>query len=265
LNVKKPERIVIVGSGNVAEALCRAISAIGRGRLVQLFARNPERGQALAALAGCPWTSDPQALAEADLYLLAVSDRAIGELSRQLPFGDGIVAHTAGSVEIGELPPTLRRGVFYPLQTFTAGREVDFRAIPLFIEAENEGDYATLTALAEELSDSVYRADSLFRQKMHVGAVFVANFVNDLYAAGEQWMQACGMDFAVLKPLIAETTRKILAGGSPLEAQTGPAVRLDWPTIEKHRELLEEEPALKTIYDLLTEHIIEMNEAHGKF
>lgn len=257
-------RIVIVGSGNVAEALCRAIPAAG-GEVAQVFVRNPERGPALASLAGCGWESDPRKLAAADLYLLAVSDRAIREVSDTLDFGGGLVAHTSGSADLTELSSNInRRGVFYPLQTFTAGRAVDFGEIPLFIEAEQEADYPVLEELARALSGSVTRSDSLLRRKMHVGAVFVCNFVNDLYAAGEQWMRANGMDFAVLKALIAETTRKMLDGGSPLNGQTGPAVREDWPTIEKHLELLENYPDLKNIYEVLTEHIIAMKKTHGK-
>ena len=262
--MKKPERIVIVGSGNVAEALCRAIPGTG-SPVVQVFARNPERGKALARMAGSNWEDRPGNLAPADIYLLAVSDKAIPEVSEQLDFGSGLVAHTSGSCDLAELSSRIRRrGVFYPLQTFTSGREIDFREIPLFIEAEQEEDYSRLEALASALSDSVYRSDSSLRRKMHVAAVFVCNFVNDLYVVGEQWMQANGMDFRVLKPLIAETTRKMLASPSPRAVQTGPAVREDWPTVEKHLQILEEYPDLKNIYEVLTGHIIQMKKTDGK-
>jgi len=262
--MNKPGRIAIVGSGHVAEALCRAIPVTGY-EIVQVFARNAERGTALAGLAGCPWENRRDRLADADIYLLAVSDKAIPQVSRELDFKDGVVAHTSGSCDLSELPFEIgHRGVFYPLQTFSAGREVDFRKIPLFIEAETEEDYATLNALASVLSDSVYRSDSLLRRKMHVAAVFVCNFVNDLYAVGEQWMRINGMDFEILKPLISETTRKMLDSPSPLLVQTGPAVREDWPTLEKHLQLLENYPDLKTIYQVLTEHIIQTKRADGK-
>lgn len=261
-----PSRIVIAGSGNVAEALVRAFDGVEGYAVVQVFARNPERGQLLADAAGCSWENRPEKLAEADIYLLAVSDKAIPELSAALDFGGALVAHTSGSCGLTDLSPDIaRRGVFYPLQTFTAGRAVDFREIPLFIEAAHADDYTALERLAKALSDRVYRSDSLLRRKMHVAAVFVCNFVNDLYAVGEQWMQANGMDFDVLKPLIAETTRKMLAAPSPLAVQTGPAVREDWPTIEKHLQLLENQPNLKHIYEVLTEHIVQMKKADGKF
>ena len=132
------KRVVIVGSGNVAEALARALPASGV-ELCQLFARNPERGPRVAALGGTTWTDDPRRLAAADLYLVAVSDRAVGEVAASLPVPAGaVVAHTAGSVPLDALGRFAHRAVLYPLQTFTAGRAVDFARVPLFIEASDE-------------------------------------------------------------------------------------------------------------------------------
>jgi predicted short-subunit dehydrogenase-like oxidoreductase (DUF2520 family) len=259
------QRIVILGSGRVAEALCRALPEAGQ-EVVQLFARNSARGKALAALAECPWESRPDKLAEADLYLMAVSDRAIPELSASLDFRRGVVAHTCGSGAPEELSARIeRRGVFYPLQTFSEGRPVDFREVPIFLEAEHEADYALLERVAASLSGSVHRSDARLRQNIHVAAVFVCNFVNDLYAAGEVWMRINNLDFNLLKPLIAETTRKMLVAPSPLAVQTGPAVREDGPTIEKHLQLLEKHEDLKKIYEVLTAHIIQMKKSDGKF
>lgn len=68
---------MIVGSGNLAEALAQAVARSGL-QLVQLFARNAARGEAVAALAGTQWTADPARLADADIYLISVSDKAVG-------------------------------------------------------------------------------------------------------------------------------------------------------------------------------------------
>ena len=131
------ERVVIVGSGNLAEALAQAVARSGL-QLVQLFARNAARGEAVAALAGTQWTADPARLADADIYLISVSDKAVGEVAAALPLPAGaVVAHTAGSVPLDALPAHARRAVFYPLQTFTKGRSVDFSQIPLFLETDD--------------------------------------------------------------------------------------------------------------------------------
>ena len=153
------KQIAIIGSGNLAEALARAVAAADGLHLVQLFARNAARGGEVAALARTEWTDDPRRLARADLYLIAVSDRAVGEVAARLPIPDGAaVAHTAGSVPLAALPERFaRRGVFYPMQTFTRGREVDFGEIPVFIEASSPALCDELEAFARRLSRTVIR------------------------------------------------------------------------------------------------------------
>lgn len=137
------KRICLIGSGNVAEAFAVALGGLhpaGRFRLGQIYARNRARGAKLARMAGCDHTDDPAQLVPADIYLISVSDTQIGAVAENLDFGNAIVAHTAGSVSLNVLPDRLsHRGVFYPLQTFTAGRRIDFRQVPLLIEGEHSG------------------------------------------------------------------------------------------------------------------------------
>lgn len=251
------KRVVIVGSGNVAEALARALPASG-AELCQVFARNRERGPRVAALGGTTWTADPDRLAEADLYLFAVSDRAVGEVAASLRLPDGAVAaHTAGSVPLDALEAFPRRAVIYPLQTFTAGRAVDFARVPLFLEASDKGTYQAVERFARRLSSQLYPADSKRRGILHLAGVLACNFVNALYAAGERTLAREGLPFEALRPLIAETAAKALAAPSPAAVQTGPAVRGDLPTLERHRALLAEEPLLLEIYNLMSRYIWE--------
>lgn len=251
------KRVVIVGSGNVAEALARALPASG-AELCQVFARNRERGPRVAALGGTTWTADPDRLAEADLYLIAVSDRAVGEVAASLRLPDGAVAaHTAGSVPLDALEAFPRRAVIYPLQTFTAGRAVDFARVPLFLEASDKGTYQAVERFARRLSSQLYPADSKRRGILHLAGVLACNFVNALYASGERTLAREGLPFEALRPLIAETAAKALAAPSPAAVQTGPAVRGDLPTLERHRALLAEEPLLLEIYNLMSRYIWE--------
>ena len=165
------KRVVIIGSGNVAEALAKAIGA-SRYELVQIYARNRERGQAIARAVRCACADDPKRIAEADVYLMAVSDRAVPKLSESFDFGDAVVAHTAGSVALGELAPRIRnKGVFYPLQTFTAGRSLELSDVPLFIEGNNDFTVDALAGLAGALSTRVRIADSRQRMQLHRAAV----------------------------------------------------------------------------------------------
>lgn len=251
------KRTVIIGSGNLAEALARAIDRSSL-QLVQIFSRNARRAEEVARLSHTAAESDPARLADADIYIIAVSDRAIAEVAASLPLPpSAVVAHTSGSTPLEALPDHMRRAVFYPLQTYTKGREVDFGKIPIFIEAESEELRNTLRDYALHLSDKVIFADSATRGELHLAAVMVCNFTNQMYALGEEIAARSGLGFEVLKPLIEETTAKALAAASPRDVQTGPAVRGDLATQQRHCKLLEQEPLTLNIYKLISQSIWE--------
>ena len=194
----------------------------------------------------------------AGLSRTALSARAVGEVaaSLRLPAG-AVAAHTAGGVPLDALEAFPRRAVIYPLQTFTAGRAVDFARVPLFLEASDKGTYQAVERFARRLSSQLYPADSKRRGILHLAGVLACNFVNALYAAGERTLAREGLPFEALRPLIAETAAKALAAPSPAAVQTGPAVRGDLPTLERHRALLAEEPLLLEIYNLMSRYIWE--------
>lgn len=251
------KRVVIIGSGNVADALVRALSKTGNPP-VQVFARNKSKAAKVAAICGCPYTDDAQELAPADVYIIAVADRAVKQVAAALPFGDGVVAHTAGSMGLDVFPAKVRnRAVFYPLQTFTCGREIDMREVPILVEANNPHSLEAVRAVANELSDRVQTVDSDRRMLIHAAAVFANNFTNYMYTVGEELVRKAGQDFSILKPLILETARKALDARSPREVQTGPAIRNDFETRSRHTELLAQTPYLQNIYVNISKNIWE--------
>ena len=252
-------RVVVVGSGNVAEALAKSLARREGVELCQIFARNEERGRAVAALGATSWRGDVESLAEADIYIIAVSDRAVAEVSRSLRFApDAIVVHTAGSVAMTALDGCDgRRGILYAFQSFTAGREVSFDELPIFIEAESEAVAERLQTFAERLSSRVYYADSALRRRIHLAGVFVNNFVNHLYAIGRDVVTEAGLPYEVLHPLMEETLRKATAVADPCSVQTGPAVRGDVAVCDMHRAMLAATPKREDIYKDLTESIWE--------
>ncbi len=252
------EKAVIIGSGNLAEALAKALAASGL-QLMQIFGRNSARAKAVAEAARTKWTSDPAELAAADIYILAVSDRAVAEVAAALPIPTGaIVAHTAGSVALDAIPARYaRRAVFYPMQTFTAGREVDFRQIPIFLETSSEEFYPELEAFARRLSDTVIHADGQQRARIHLAAVFACNFSNNMYTIGERIARDADFSFDVLKALITETAAKACAAASPADVQTGPAVRGDAATQQRHLQMLADTPELEEIYKIISRNIWE--------
>ncbi len=253
------EDIVIIGSGNVAEALALAFTNSGHTP-VQIFARNRAEGTKIAAKCQCRFTDDPAQVKSAGLYVIAVSDKAIASVSGAIDFGDAVVAHTSGSTPIDALAPAIRnKAVLYPLQTFTKGRKVNFQTIPIMVEGATPKALETVTKAAKLLSGNVREVASKQRAMIHVAAVFASNFTNHMFTISELLAKDAGIDFSVLKPLIRETTDKAMSADSPRSVQTGPAIRNDFQTKSRHCELLAEKPDLKNIYINLSNNIWEIS------
>lgn len=244
-------QITIIGSGNVAQHLIKAFTASKIVEIKQVFSRKKENVIHLTDFDTI--VSDYNDLQSADLYIIAVSDNAISEVSAQLPFNNQFVVHTSGTASIESIDQKNRRGVFYPLQTFSKNKEVDFSTIPFCLEAENTPDFKLLETVAKSISTSIYSISSEQRKALHVAAVFVNNFTNHLYQIGNEICEEHQLPFEILKPLIQETAEKIKTL-NPIDAQTGPAKRWDSTTIEAHLNYLTDENQ-KNIYKILTQSI----------
>lgn len=245
-------KIVIIGFGNVAQHLIMAFTKSNEIEVLQVFSRRKEITNPL--LDSKKFINNFNELADADVYIIAVSDDAIAKISTQLPFNNRLVVHTSGSVSIEALNKKNRRGIFYPLQTFSKNKAVDFSTIPLCLESESKTDNDLLEKVANEISNKVYKINSEQRKALHVSAVFVNNFVNHLYQIGNEICEENKVSFEVLKPLILETANKVMSL-SPKDAQTGPANRNDKQTIDTHLDFLSNENH-KTIYKILTQSIL---------
>ena len=189
----------------------------------------------------------------ADICIIAVNDSAIPEVSAKLKGTNALVAHTSGSVSMNTLPEAFRKGVFYPLQTFSKEKEVDFSTVPICIEAENRKDIDLLAQLAGRISKNVEEVSSTQRKSLHLAAVFANNFTNHLYHLAGEICTASNLSFDLLRPLIAETAEKIQKL-TPFEAQTGPARRRDAKTIETHLKQLGNSRN-EAIYELFSQSI----------
>jgi predicted short-subunit dehydrogenase-like oxidoreductase (DUF2520 family) len=249
-------RITIIGSGNVATHLAAAFKNAGH-RIAQVYSRNMHNAALLAYHVGAEAVDNPRDLtADTDLFVLAIKDDAIAKFIPYLAPFDKLVVHTSGAVDLQQLLMfTNNAGVFYPLQTFSKAKEVNFREVPLCIEGADETITKTLEGLARDVSNNVFRVDSAQRKVLHLAAVFACNFTNHLYGIGKQLLAGSNMSFDMLRPLIAETADKVKAH-QPADVQTGPAVRNDDTTMQAHLQMLNARPALQDIYKLLSQDII---------
>lgn len=226
--------IAIIGRGNVASHLYEAFRKHTDVSLV-----NPH------TLEGLP--------TEASLILIAVSDKAIGEVIAKLPPFDGVVAHTAGSIPIDVFEDKFKNyGVFYPLQTFTKGVSLRYEEIPVFLEGNSKETLGKLKDFAVMFTEDVREADSDSRKRLHLASVFACNFTNAMAGVAQDILKDTGIDFSALLPLLKQTVNK-LDELSPKEAQTGPAVRNDRNVMESHLKMLESNPKEAEIYKLISE------------
>lgn len=248
-------KIVLIGAGNLATNLGKGLLQAGH-EIAQVFSRTMESAGALADILGSkPITDLAQVCTDADIYILSVKDTVLEDLQRNLLKGreHALMVHTAGSMKMDVLEAD-RRGVFYPLQTFSKGKEVDFKEIPFFLEANHEEDLAVMRELAETLTDKIYVLSSNDRKWLHVAAVFGCNFVNHCYSMAANLLEKHDIPFSVMLPLIAETAEKVKEI-HPKDAQTGPAMRWDTNVMDRHLGLLNDQPDLQEIYRLFSEHI----------
>ncbi|MFN3271552.1 MAG: Rossmann-like and DUF2520 domain-containing protein [Cloacibacterium caeni] len=246
-------QIVLIGSGNVAFHLAKAFTE-AQIPISQIFGRNTTELQKISEQFSIPFSTET--LVDADLYIISVSDSSIAEVSSLIKNENALVTHTSGSVSREALSGNYRKSVFYPLQTFSKSKNLDYSKIPFFIDAENENDEEILKNLASKISKNVMLANDEKRKYIHLTAVFACNFVNHLFARAKEISDSQNIPFDYFLPLIDETTQKIHEL-EPKLAQTGPAIRNDEKVLKLHESLLTDEEKLK-IYKTLNESIKKM-------
>jgi len=249
-------RITIIGSGNVATHLAAAFKNAGH-RIIQVYSRNLQHAAILAYHVKAQAIDGLQAIdPETDLFVISVKDDAIVSVAQSLVQYQLPTVHTSGATAMTVLSSIIpNSGVFYPLQTLSKHKEVDFLSVPLCIEGASEQITRELESLAQTISNKVYRIDSAQRKVLHLAAVFACNFPNYLYEVARQLLDKKNINFELIRPLILETAQKV-QDDLPAIVQTGPAIRNDQNTMDMHLQMLQNEPLLKMIYELLSQGII---------
>lgn len=249
-------KLILLGSGNAATQLGMAFYEAGF-KILQIYSPNPEHASLLAEkLESAPATSPAELnINQADAVISALKDSVAENVWRQLDFGNCPVFHTAGSMPMNTLQPFAKHyGVLYPLQTLTRNRKLDFKKVPLFLEAESAETMQLLHKMADTISNSVREITSEQRKELHLAAVFANNFSNHMFNLATQLLQKNNLEFELLLPLIDETAAKV-HDLPPEQAQTGPAIRYDENIIGKHLQLLENQPEIAEIYRLISRSI----------
>ncbi len=248
-------RIVLIGAGRLATNLGQALCRAGH-EILAVYSRTMPAAQTLATVVNATPTDDVTRLPnDADVYIIAVKDSALSEVVTQAVTGrkNRLFLHTAGSMPLDIFKDkAMHYGVFYPMQTFSKERLVDFSVIPVFLEASDDETMRTMHDLADTITHETYELSTADRKFLHLAAVFACNFVNHCYTLSAEVLESHGIPFKVMLPLIDETARKVHEL-HPRDAQTGPAVRYDENVIRAQEALLDSEE--REIYHKMTESI----------
>lgn len=256
----KSVSVSFIGSGNLAWHLAPALDNAGFA-VKEVYSRNPRHAEALVERlyqAEVKATLD-FSTSSSTVFIVSTSDDAIQEIVREIVLPeDAILIHTSGSQPLSILSDaaTGDLGVFYPLQTFSKDRKLDFSTVPVFVESTNVKTEKLLMNMAKAVSRNVVKITSHEREALHVAAVFAANFTNHMLLLAQEIMKENSLSFDWLKPLIAEMITKSLAMG-PENAQTGPARRGDFKTLDNHVEFLSESESLSELYKLISQDIVD--------
>jgi predicted short-subunit dehydrogenase-like oxidoreductase (DUF2520 family) len=250
-------KVTIIGSGNVAQQLAPALKRCGYS-IHQVCSRNSVTGKQLAKQVNTAYLKDlPKVEDTGGIVIIAVKDDAISEVIKKLPsLKNSLVIHTSGATDITVLKKKFKNcGVLWQVQTIKARTKVDFKKVPLVIEANNSDSKQKLMKLAKALSGKVYSLNSHQRRVLHLGAVFVNNFPNHLYYLSQMLLKKHNMPFELFGPLILSTAENGMK--DPKTSQTGPAKRNDKKTMQAHLKLLPDKN-YRNLYKMLSKSIINL-------
>ena len=252
MRINSIHTIVFIGAGNVATHLAEAFQNTGR-EIMQVYSRTENSAKILADKIGAKYTDDlNKIIPDADLYIISVADSALPLIVKNINLGESLVTHTSGFHEMNVLKNISKNiGVFYPLQTFSKNRKVDFISIPMCIEANSEENIKLLEDLALSFSSNIHFINSEQKKVLHLAAVFTSNFTNQMYSIAEEILNNEKISFDILKPLIKETAKKAI-DINPYESQTGPARRNDIIVMAHHLKMLENKK-YKELYEMMSE------------
>jgi predicted short-subunit dehydrogenase-like oxidoreductase (DUF2520 family) len=243
--------INIIGTGNVAWHLAQTLQNTKDYRLQAVAGRSKKKAKKFSSLA--EKVCDISDLDAATITIIAVSDDAIDQVTSTIPYTNSLFVHTSGSVAMSVLSNYEHYGVFYPLQSFSKEVPVNFKEVPLCIEANKKTDLEVLNDLGFALSEKVTPISSAQRSKLHLAAVFVNNFSNHCFTIAQELCEDNKVSFDLLKPLLETTVNKAL-NQNPNQVQTGPAKRGDQKTMISHKEQLSN-PQQKEVYRVLSDAI----------
>lgn len=195
---------------------------------------------------------------DAELLLLAVNDRSIGEVAAAIPETEAIIFHASGAL------PSVRGGFsLHPLKTLAAiGQPSDLQDALLVFEGNHR---KTARLIVKAIGARFEEITAEQKPLYHAAAVFGSNYVAALLDIAQQIMTGAGIG-DVREDLAALARSAIDNWLAHVDDTrfTGPAARGDLETIRRHMNALRNQPRLAELYEILAEHIARQNLAAQK-
>jgi predicted short-subunit dehydrogenase-like oxidoreductase (DUF2520 family) len=245
----------MLGAGNVSTHISRHLHSKGH-RISCIYSSNLESASLLADEFGAKATTQQEEVPrQADFYLVCVPDQAVSSVLSLFKGWKGTWLHTAGALNLDLFKGLQSRyGVLYPLQTLSKTQDISLASTPFLVEGSSAEVTESISGLAASISAHVQEIDSESRLTIHLAAVFANNFTNHMVHIGQQILSEHKLDIKLLEPILEETVRKIGVMGAG-DAQTGPALRNDQLSMQKHLDLLKSHPEWEKLYTFISRDI----------
>ena len=248
MGTRRDLTVAIVGPGRLGQAMGRLLLGAGV-RIEFIAARQLSRATRAERFigGGKAMDLDDRRFTDADIILITTSDAAIGPVSREIAryrkdWSKQIVLHTCGSLPASVLAALKERGAaigsIHPYQTIpnpSAGvRNLSgcFWAV--------EGDkraVAVARQWVKALGGKAFTIAPEFKPLYHLSAFLVCPTTVTLMDCSERLLKQAGVPEKIIRPtlgkFVAETVNNFVEFGGR-KSLTGPAVRGDWATLQRH-------------------------------
>ena len=193
----------------------------------------------------------------ADTILLAIPDDQIAAVAGSI-HTDAFIIQPSGTFDLHQLTHP-NNATWWAMYSIVKKASLDFEKIPFAVESTSEKAKEILQKLMEKVGAPMHNTNQTQRELAHLTAVLANNFTNALYQKALTLLNENQLSGELMLPIIAQTTARLTAFPDPT-LQTGPARRGDYNTLNKHLELLREDPQWKLLYQTMSDIILQQNE-----
>ena len=254
--------VSFIGAGNIASHYAKELFAAGC-EIDSILSKRLRSAKSLASTVNAQATTSFRKLSrDSNYYILAVPDEMIEELTKALAEHvnpGAVIIHTSGATELKTIHTHFKHAGFaWPPQSISKEKDIDFNKVPICIGATDKKTEQSILQLISLITKITYKLNDKQKLALHLAAVFANNFSNHMFQLAYDICKEHKLDFHLLYPILLETPNKVI-GNIPNDVQTGPAVRQDLATLQKHLHLLKTDSNKKKIYKLLSDSIKKSN------